>query len=156
MKNKLKYLFCVLVIVLVTSSCSKDITPPTQQLPTGTFSGYFTADHLNSRTGKRDTTYEWVTLTLSAATGFTIKGDTTVRASTDAHAAGYGTYAQQGFQYMQFSDKGITANVSGKAKYHLNGLYIYADTYTGLSILGSSTDTLYLSYNLQPVQEPVK
>jgi hypothetical protein len=162
MKNNQPCLLALLLSVLIVSSCKKDITLPSNPLPTGTFSGYFFADHLNSKTHKRDTTFEWVTLTLSAANGFTVKGDTTVRAgSKDMQADSYGSYGTDGFQYMQFSDNSLTATAAAKSKYHLNGLYIYAANSNGiggtnLSLITSSTDTLYLSYLLSRNQEPVE
>ena len=156
MKNNLPCLFSLLLIAVIISSCSKDRVSAPGPLPTGTFGGYLEAYHLNPRTNKRDTTYEWVILTLSGANGFTIIGDTTVHAgSTSIQANSHGSYALNSFQYMQFSDKTLPAiagaNTASSSKYSLNGLYIYAYNGTYFSLIGLSSDTLMVSYNLSPL-----
>jgi hypothetical protein len=140
MKLKLNYLFPLLMLLIILVGCVKNNVPPVV-LPTGTFTGTFTRIHLNPVNNKLDTIKANLTLTLSAATGFAVTGDTT------RHAGSHGSYAVDG-QNIAFSDATLPANSTTiPAKIHLNGLYGYNYSSPSLQI-GFSSDTLAVLYNL--------
>ncbi len=147
MKNKLNYLFPLLVVVLLTSACLKKTTPIPVVLPAGTFSGPFTVVHLNPRTSLKDTSTANLVLTLSAATGFAVTGDT-----TKLHAGSHGGYQVDG-TYIQFADQTLPTYPTNStptvpAKFHLNGLYLYSYDGTNFQFYASS-DTLLVVYKLK-------
>ena|ERR1700744_2973257 len=124
MKRKIYYLFLLPLSLLAMTGCLKTNTTPNNViLPVGTFAGTFTRIHLSLQTGKLDTIKANIILTMAAATGYAVSGDTT------HHAASHGGYSVDG-QYIAFSDQtlpppGSVANAPIPVKTHLNGLYQY-------------------------------
>jgi hypothetical protein len=136
MKHKIIYLS--LLISAIAAGCQKQI--PVAPDPQGTFTGQFTRIRLNSN-GKLDTTYANLQLTVQAATGYSVSGDTST-----IHAGSYGTY-QFSPNLVGFLDK--TYPTTGKpAKIHLSGTYQYSFDGINFIIVGT-TDSLGLIYNLK-------
>lgn len=126
------------ILAAVLTGCSTKTTPA--PLPTGNFTGQFIKIHLTPSTGKFDTVKANLNLTLNAATGFTVTGDTST-----VHAGSYGAYAVSG-SVIEFVDKtATTANLAKNNKIHLNGDLQYAYDGTNLQMF-SSNDTLGYNY----------
>ena len=141
-----KNLYLLLItMVVIAAGCKKTEQIPVT-LPEGKFSGTFRRIHLNPLNNKVDTASANLTVTLSAATGYTVTGDTTT-----LHAGSSGNYAVDG-TYMQFNDKTLVSGVKPvNNKVHLSGLYQYLYDGTTLQI-GASNDTLNYFYNLKSSQ----
>ena len=140
MKNKLYYLF--LVFMVVAASCKKTEQTPFV-LPEGNFIGTFTRIHYNIRTAKLDTATANLIVKLSAATGFSVTGDT-----TKYHAGSHGSYIANPYN-MQFLDQTLVPNTPlYPGKEHLAGIYNYSLSDGNLKI-AANNDTIGVYYNLQ-------
>jgi hypothetical protein len=143
MKKQLFYLFMLFGVVTLSTGCLKgndaDVTPVTA--PQGVFAGQFVRIHLNPANNKRDTIKLPIGLELTNA-NFKITGDTT------KHAGSYGTFSYNG-SYIQWVDSTVPAGVNAinLPKYHLHGLYLYAQDATKLQFQASN-DTLLYFYDL--------
>jgi hypothetical protein len=137
---KCKIIYLSLLLSVFAAGCAKQI--PVAPDPQGTFTGQFTRIRLN-KNGKLDTAYANLQLTVQAATGYSITGDTST-----IHAGSFGSY-QFGGNLVAFLDK--TYPTTGKAaKIHLAGTYQYS--FDGLNfIIVGSTYSLGLIYNLKKI-----
>ncbi len=144
MKRRLSYLLPLLLLIVLAVGCAKSPdSTDTIVLPVGTFTGQFTRIHLNPYTRKLDTIYANLTLTMAAATGYAITGDTT------KHAGSHGSYVVDGVN-IAFSDQTLPTSTTSTApptKIHLNGVYSYVYTTTSMQITFSN-DTLIYTYIL--------
>jgi len=144
MKRRSSYLLPLLLIIILAVGCAKSAdTTSNIVLPVGTFTGQFTRIHLNLRTNKIDTIHANLTLTMAAATGYAISGDTTY------HAASHGSYVVDGIN-IAFSDQTLptsTTSTTPPTKTHLNGVYSYVYSTSSMQITFSS-DTLVYTYIL--------
>jgi hypothetical protein len=142
MKQKLNYLFPLVILLTLVAGCVKNTSTPVV-LPVGNFAGTFTRLHLNPFTNKIDTITAKLNIPMSAANGYSVTGDTT------HHAASHGTYIVDGVN-IQFSDITFPTNTSAAtlaAKTHLSGIYQYVYSAPSL-IIQFSNDTLVLNYTL--------
>lgn len=138
---KLKYVFFLPLLVLLSAGCLKNNNADNNAtpVPTGTFSGQFIRLHKN-QAGVIDTVKASLVLTLDVKTGYKVTGDTT------KHAGSYGDFALDP-NYFLFDDK--TYNATGpNLKSHLTGQYLYAYDGTRLQLQQTSIDTLTLFYDL--------
>ena len=142
MKQKLNYLFPLVILLTLIAGCTKDTSTPVV-LPVGNFAGTFTRLHLNPLTNKVDTITAKLNISMSAATGYAVTGDTT------HHAASHGSYIVDGVN-IQFTDLTLPTNTSAAtpaAKTHLSGVYQYVYSAPSL-VVQFSNDTLVLNYTL--------
>jgi len=147
MKRNISYLFPLLL--LFATGCFKSNTNPNPVvLPSGTFSGPFVVIHLNSLTGKQDTSTANVILTMSLTTGYSVTGDTST-----LQAGSKGSYVADG-QYISFTDQTLPAGTTvvkppNVKKNHLNGLYQYVYDGTNFQFYSTSADTIGYTYVLK-------
>jgi len=142
MKQKLHYLFPLLILFTLIAGCVKDTSAPVV-LPVGNFAGTFTRVHLNPYTNKIDTITAKLNIAMSATTGYAVTGDTT------HHAASHGSYIVDGVN-IQFTDLTLPTNLSAATpvtKTHLSGLYQYVYSAPSL-VIQFANDTLVLNYTL--------
>ncbi|UEG52094.1 hypothetical protein LLH06_14100 [Mucilaginibacter daejeonensis] len=141
MKKQLLYL--LIGVASLSAGCMKDndsdVTPVAA--PQGSFSGQFIRIHLNRTTNKRDTIKLPIGLEMVNNT-FKITGDTT------KHAGSFGTFSYNS-SYIQWVDATVPtgANALNLPKYHLHGIYLYAQDATKLQFQASN-DTLLYFYDL--------
>jgi len=141
MKRKIYYLLLAPLSLLAITGCLKTNTTPNNViLPVGTFAGTFTRIHYSLQTGKLDTIKANIILTMAAATGYAVSGDTT------HHAASHGGYSVDG-QNIAFYDQtlpqvGTVVNPPIPVKTHLNGVYQYSYS-TPAGSAGSSLQIIF-------------
>ena len=146
MKFKLIYLFPVFVLFALVGGCigHNNPAPISGTVPTGTFTGQFARLHLNSKTGKVDTTTANLVLNMETATGFKLTGDT-----SNVHAGSYGSYIiNSTYTAIEFIDK-TYPSTGISAKTHLSGIYQYAYDSKNLEIEAyGALDTLAFFYTM--------
>jgi hypothetical protein len=143
MKNKLLYLLPLSLALF--ASCGPGVSNPAPvNVPEGTFTGSFALLHTNTKTGLNDTSHQvtGIILSMQAATGFKITGDTTTY-----QAGSYGGFlVNEPTLQVVFYDKTFPATGT-PAKIHLDGTYNY--TYDGTNLeMGAwgAQDTLEYLY----------
>jgi len=146
MKTK-TLLFCAVILTAISiTGCLKTTAPTPVVIPEGNFTGTFTRYHYSTVSGKIDTLTANITLTMSAASGFAVGGD------TSHHAASHGGYIVDGTN-IAFSDATLPSssgnNVPPPTKTHLNGVYQYSYTAGSALQMQSVGDTLIYQYNMK-------
>ncbi len=140
---KKRFNFLPLLFLLPFAACTKSSDSSTNpvNLPRGNFAGQFMLVHQSSLTGKLDTSYANITLSLAASGNFAVGGDT-----SKIQAGSFGIYSGDASS-INFIDATINKLTPNTVKKHLNGTFNY--TY-GASTLKMSlvTDTLFYNYNL--------
>jgi len=140
MKNNFYLLLVTLLIIAV--GCKKTEETPVV-LPEGKFAGVFTRIHYTVKTGKLDTAKANIVLTLSAATGYSVTGDTAT-----VHAGSHGGYVVDAYN-IKFVDQTLAPNTPlYPGKTHLAGILNY-DYSTSQLNMAANNDTLFVSYILQ-------
>jgi hypothetical protein len=143
MKKNILYLFLITGVCL--SGCfgkKNDVMPNTPVPLSGTYSGKFKLYHVNTSNTITHIDSTNLNLSMEAATGFKVTGDTTT-----LHAGSYGSYEVNSTTFqIFFSDK--TFPLTGTpAKIHLSGAYAYEYDGTTLALLAyGPQDTLQYYY----------
>jgi hypothetical protein len=142
MRRRLIYLAPLLLALATGCMKSNDQESTPIAVPEGNFTGQFKAIKKKATGGGYDTLKTTFLMNISKATGFRVKGDTTV-----LHAGGNGNFAMDA-NYIQFADS-VYAGNGLKPKYHLIGVYRYAYDGTNFQFYRTSSDTLALVYDLK-------
>jgi len=141
MKTRLNFL--PLLLLLPFAACTKSSDSPTTpvNLPRGNFAGPFMLVHQSSLTGKLDTSYANITLSLAPSGNFAVGGDT-----SKIQAGSFGTYSGDAAT-INFIDATINKRTQNTAKKHLNGTfnYTYGNSNLKMTLVA---DTLFYNYNL--------
>jgi len=135
--------FLPLLILLPFAACTKSSDRSTNpvNLPKGNFAGQFMLVHQSSLTGKLDTSYANITLSLSSSGNFAVAGDT-----SKIQAGSFGTYSEDA-SMINFTDITINKRTPNTSKKHLNGSfnYTYGNSTLKMTLVA---DTLFYNYNL--------
>ncbi len=141
---KIKLLYILPVIAILSSCLSNKVASNPVPTPTGAFTGTFTQLHYHLKAANvyADTLKANVQLSLQQAAGFKLTGDTST-----VIAGSHGSYSLNS-SYIQFTDATYPATGT-PTKTHLNGVFQYSYNGSNLQMVSNNTaDTTVYSFNL--------